>query len=111
MADEPRRKTSSVFDFWWEKLPEPLQNKYLLTLVLFCGWLMFFDKNDIISQWQLQAKVDELIERRVFYREQTEAVKKETDELLGNTQKLEQFAREHYRMKRDNEEVFVIVEE
>lgn len=107
---EKKYKTSSVVDFWWEKLPEPLQNKYLLTLVLFCTWLLFFDKNDVISQWKLQAKVDELKDRRVFYHQQMTAVQKETKELLGDNTKLEQFAREHYRFKRNNEEVFIIVE-
>ncbi len=103
-------RTSSAIDFWWAKLPEPLQNKFLLTLVLFCAWLMFFDKNDIFSQWKLQADVDELKERRVFYQQQMIDVKKETKEILGDNAKLEQFAREHYRMKRDNEDVFVLVE-
>jgi cell division protein FtsB len=103
-------KTSSAFDFWWEKLPTPLQNKYLLTLVLFCSWLLFFDKNDVISQWKLQAKVDELQERRVYYQEQMKEVQQQTKEILGDNSKLEEFAREHYRMKRDNEDVFVIIE-
>ncbi len=103
-------KTSSAFDFWWDKLPAPLQNKYLLTLLLFCSWLLFFDKNDVISQWKLQAKVDELKERRVYYQQQMIEVQEETKNILGNNSKLEEFAREHYRMKRDNEDIFVIIE-
>jgi cell division protein DivIC len=103
-------KTSSVVDFWWSKLPTPLQNKYLLTLVLFCGWLLFFDKNNVIAQWKLQNKVDELTIRRHFYKEQMVVVQKQIDELLGDSQKLEKYAREQYRMKRDNEDLFVIEE-
>ena len=103
-------KTSSAFDFWWEKLPAPLQNKYLLSLVLFCSWLLFFDKNDVISQWKLQGKIEELEGRRVFYKQQMIDVQKETKEILGDNSKLEEFAREHYHMKRDNEDVFVLVE-
>ena len=103
-------KATATFNYWWAKLPAPLQNKYLLTLVFFCGWLLFFDKNNVIAQWKLQTKVDELKTRRHFYTTQMVVVQTQIEELLANPQKLEKYAREQYRMKRDNEDIFVIEE-
>ena len=103
-------KTSSILDFWWAKLPAVLQNKYLLCIVAFAVWLLFLDKNDVISQWKLQNKVTELKEQRAFYKKETVVVQAQIKDLLGSTKSLERFAREHYHLKRPNEEVFVIVE-
>ena len=38
-------------------------------------------------------------------------MKREKQELLTNKDSLEQFAREQYMMKKDNEDLYVIVEE
>ncbi|MBP6304198.1 MAG: septum formation initiator family protein, partial [Bacteroidia bacterium] len=40
-----------------------------------------------------------------------EQAKKERDQLFTNEEALEKFAREKYHMKKDNEEVFIIVDE
>jgi hypothetical protein len=98
----------SVVDFWWAKLPPVLQNKYLLTLLLFSIWLLFFDRNDVISQWKLQGTYNDLLEKRRFYKAQSLRAKKELKDLLTNDIDLENFAREKYRMKGANEEVFII---
>ena len=34
-------------------VPPPLRNRYFLCLVVFFAWLVFFDKNDMLTQWQL----------------------------------------------------------
>ena len=88
-----------------------VKNKFFLVAVAFLVWMTFFDKNDILSQYQYRQQVHKLKQERDFYKTQTEKVNKDLDELTSNPQKLEKFAREKYLMKKDNEDVFVIVKE
>lgn len=86
-----------------------LKNKYLIALLIFLVWMLFFDKNDMISQYAYSTKVKKLKEERDFYLKQTAEVKKDLNELDSNLNSIEKFAREKYFMKKDNEDVFVIV--
>ena len=76
----------------------------------FVVWMIFFDKNDLFSQYQYHQQVSKLKQERDFYQKETAKVRKDLDELTSNPQKLEKFAREKYLMKKDNEDVFVIVQ-
>lgn len=71
--------------------------------------MLFFDKNDIISQYGYSDTVSKLQEEKEFYLKQTASVKKDLTELDSNLNSVEKFAREKYFMKKDNEDVFVIV--
>jgi cell division protein FtsB len=74
-------------------------------------WMFFFDKNDIIAQYEFKSQVDKLQEEKDFYVKEIEIVKKDLNELNSNFNTAEKFAREKYFMKKDNEDVFVIVKE
>lgn len=74
-------------------------------------WMFFFDKNDIIAQYEFKSQVDMLQEEKDFYVKEIETVKKDLNELNSNFNTAEKFAREKYFMKKDNEDVFVIVKE
>lgn len=86
-----------------------LRNKYFLVTVAFFVWMIFFDKNDIFSQYQYHEQVMKLKEERDFYQKETARVTKDLDELTSDKAKLEKFAREKYLMKKDNEDVFVVI--
>ncbi|RZK49160.1 MAG: septum formation initiator family protein [Pedobacter sp.] len=85
------------------------KNKYFLSLLIFGVWMMFFDSNDMISQYGYSNKVKKLKEEKEFYLKETAQVKQDLKELDSNLQSAEKFAREKYFMKKDNEDVFVIV--
>jgi cell division protein FtsB len=74
-------------------------------------WMVFFDTNDLFSQYQYHQEVSKLKQERDFYQKETAKVAKDLDELNSDPKKLEKFAREKYLMKKDNEDVFVIVQE
>lgn len=93
------------------KIPSILKNKYLITSILFLSWMLFFDNNDFISQVQLRMKLSEYRNKKEYYEQKIAEVKKEKQELLTNSQSLEKFAREQYMMKKDDEDLFVIVPE
>ena len=73
--------------------------------------MIFFDKNDLLSQYEYHQEVAQLEQERDFYKKQNVKVARDLDELTSNPQKLEKFAREKYLMRKDNEDVFVIVKE
>ena len=77
----------------------------------FVVWMIFFDKNDLFSQYQYHQQLTKLKQERDFYIKQTGDINKDLDELNSNPAKLEKFAREKYLMKKDNEDVFVIVKD
>jgi cell division protein FtsB len=94
-----------------KRLLELLRNKYFLAIVAFAVWMLFFDKNDMLSQYEYRAGVHKLQQEKDFYTKETASVKKDLKELDSNLVTAEKFAREKYFMKKDNEDVFVIVKD
>ena len=88
-----------------------LKNKYFLSAVAFIAWMLFFDRNDLMSQYDYRSEVSKLQAEKEFYISETEKAKRDLDELSTNKEKLEKFAREKYLMKKENEDVFVIIKE
>ena len=93
------------------KIPKYLANKYALTGAIFLTWIFFLDKNKVINQLQYRMELNKLQEEKEFYEEEIKKINMDLDELKSNPKTLEKFAREKYLMKKDNEELFVIVEE
>lgn len=79
--------------------------------MVFAGWMLFFDRNDLISQYDYRTELTKLQEEKDFYTFEIERVKKTLDELTTNQAMLEKFAREKYLMKKENEDVYVIIPE
>src|ERR1700749_1532789 len=88
-----------------------IKNKYLLTLVGLLVWVVFFDKNDLRTQLELHRQVRQLEKERNYFSQEISAITADTKELTTNPKTLEKFAREKYLMKRNNEDIFVIVED
>jgi cell division protein FtsB len=74
-------------------------------------WIVFFDKNDLKTQLELRDDVKKLQEERNYYAAEIKQITSDISELNTNPETLEKFAREKYLMKKDNEDIFVIVEE
>ncbi|HRG02386.1 MAG TPA: septum formation initiator family protein [Bacteroidia bacterium] len=87
-----------------------LKNKYFLVVIGLIVWLLYFDKNDVFTQFELITKCNKLNAEKDYYIAEIENNKKEILELQTNKKSLETFAREKYLMKKDNEDVFVFVE-
>jgi cell division protein FtsB len=84
-------------------------NKYLIATAVFIVFMFFGDKNNIIDQYALQKQYSKVKREHNYYIEQIAKAHKDYNELFSNDKNLEKFAREKYMMKRDNEDVFVIV--
>ncbi len=88
-----------------------VRNKYVLTTILFFVWLIAFDQNSIIDRVSLLSLNRNLKEQREHYKEQIKENKEKMEELHGSKENLEKFAREQYLMKKDDEELFIVIEE
>jgi len=87
-----------------------LRNKYSLSLILFFVWVIFFDSNNLYNRIITMKKVHTLEKEIIFYNEKIKDDRKQLEELQSNPANLEKFAREHYLMKKDNEDIFIIAE-
>ena len=88
-----------------------LKNKFLLAIVAFLVWMFFFDRNDILSQFERVKHANELKKMEEKKGLDITDTRNELDLLKTNAQTIEKYAREKYLMKKDNEDVFVIVED
>lgn len=88
-----------------------LKNKYLIAGIAFLTWMLFFDRNDLMSQYDYRQQLNKLEAEKNFYTIETEKTVKDLTELTTDRAKLEKFAREKYLMKKENEDVFVVVKE
>jgi len=94
-----------------KKILSFFKNKYFTATVLLIVWICFFDRNDLISEVKLVSKINHLKTEKKYYEQQTTVASEELKELQTNPANLEKFAREKYLMKKDNEDVYVIVGE
>lgn len=92
-------------------IPQFIRNKYVITGLVFLVWMVFFDRHNLIAQFKLKQELTAIEKEKLYYQEQAVIVEAEAKNLFTNAEMLEQFAREEYYMKKDHEEVFVIVEE
>ncbi|ASZ10784.1 septum formation initiator family protein [Chitinophaga pendula] len=92
------------------KVPSYLRNKYFAAALAFVIWLAFLDRNNLLSQYQLQSEVNTLEGQKEFFKSEIDNTRKEQQELLSSPEKLEKFAREKYLMKKDNEDLFIVTE-
>ncbi|SEM42513.1 Septum formation initiator [bacterium A37T11] len=88
-----------------------IKNKYFIAALAFVVWMLFFDRNDLSTQFEYRSQLKALNTEKDFYTKETERVKKDLEELSSDPNKLQKFAREKYLMKKDNEDVFVIVKQ
>jgi cell division protein DivIC len=103
----------SSYDFlnsMLNKLPKPLRNFYLISIVLFLAWMLLLDSNNLISRFQLSSKLRSLENEKEYYEEKIKEVEKDHDELFGDQESLEKFAREKYLMKNESEDIYIVVE-
>ncbi len=86
-----------------------INNKYFYTGLLFLVWWIFFDQESLIVQYNLSSLRSGLEEQKEYYKSEIEKDQAAINTLQNDTVFLEKYAREKYFMKKDDEDVFVIV--
>ena len=78
--------------------------------MLFLVWMLFLDSNDLYTQYRLHRKLNSLTNQKEYYLKKIKDVEQEREQLLTDKEALEKLAREKYLMKKENEDLYVIVE-
>ena len=87
-----------------------LKNKYLVVLGVFLAWILFFDDRDVFTQLERKAELNSLLERKQHYQQEILVAKKQLTDIQNNASALEKVAREKYKMKKPNEDLFLVEE-
>ena len=93
------------------RIPKILRNRYIVVLIGFFLYITFFDAHDLISQMHIRWQLYKINEQMDYLQNDIGDAKIQIKELTTDKALLEKFAREQYRMKRENEDVFVILGE
>lgn len=99
-----------VFRFnYKDKIPPVIRNKYALTIIIFVIWVLLLDSNNLIARYKEMKELHKLKIDREYYLKRIEEDKKKLHELKTDNHNLEKFAREQYRMKKPDEDLFIIL--
>ncbi|MEM9339535.1 MAG: septum formation initiator family protein [Bacteroidota bacterium] len=93
-----------------EKIPPFFKSFYFLATLFFVFWLAVMDNNDLFLQSELRKKESELTASKRFYEDKILEVKNDREALLNNPELLEKVAREKYLMKKETEDLYIIIE-
>lgn len=84
-----------------------ITNIYVIILSVFLVWMVFFDENSFINHREFDKEIDKLNREKEYYQSEIQQ-DKELIKKLENEEDLEKFAREEYKMKKENEEIYLI---
>jgi hypothetical protein len=87
-----------------------LINKYTITLVAFGVWMIFFDSSSVLNRMRYREKLNGLKQEKHFFLEEIKKDSILSQKLLSDTTEIEKFARENYLMKKEQEDVFLVID-
>jgi cell division protein FtsB len=92
-----------------DKIPPVFKNKYILTVIIFIVWVVLFDSNNLIAMFREVKELNNLKKDREYYINKIESDRRKLYELKTNNHNLEKFAREQYRMKKPDEDLYIVL--
>lgn len=84
-------------------------NKYIVILFFLTVWMLFFDRNNVFTLFSLRKKLNETYNDKKFYQKKIREYDSTLKYINEDKVFLENYAREKYYMKKDNEDIFIIV--
>ena len=82
-----------------------------MTLLIFGVWIFLFDQNNLLDRFSDMKKLRDLEAEKEYYTHKIQEDQQRMKELISDKDDLEKFAREQYQMKKDNEDIFVVIED
>lgn len=92
-----------------DKIPQVFKNRYILTLTIFLIWVALIDSNSLISRYREMSELRKLKADKEYYIQKIESDKQKIRELRTDNDNLEKFAREQFRMKRPDEDLYIVL--
>jgi hypothetical protein len=93
------------------RLLKILKNRYALATLIFLVYLLFVDQYNFRAQYKLLSELNHLKEEKRFYQDELHKDSLTYHTLFSNKENLEKFARERFKMKKENEDIFLIIRE
>ncbi len=87
-----------------------VKNKYVAATLIFLLFFLFIGENNLMVTRKLKREVSELNKEAQLIREGIEQDSIAAVSLIGNPEAIETYGREHYYMKRQNEDIFIVKE-
>ena len=92
-----------------DKIPAVFKNRYLLTIMIFLIWIILLDSNNLVARFREMGELRKLKSDKEYYIEKIEADRQKLKELRTDNDNLEKFAREQYKMKRPEEDLYIVL--
>lgn len=91
----------------YSKFLSPFKNVFIVILIIFCIWMLFFDTHNLFLHRELNKEINKLEQEKDYYKKEIDKDKKELKS-LSNDEGVEKYGRERYKMKKENEEIYLI---
>ena len=85
-----------------------VKNKYVAVTLVFLLFFFFLGENNVLVTHKLNRDLIELNKEIDLLEHDIKQDSAEAVSLIGNIDALETYGREHYYMKRDNEDIYII---
>jgi cell division protein FtsB len=92
-----------------DKIPPFLRNKYFLTLTIFIIWIVLLDTNNLIGRYRQISELQKLNKDKEYFIRKIDEDRRKLNELKTDDHNLEKFAREQYKMKKKNEDLYIVL--
>lgn len=90
------------------KIWKVLRNPYFISLTIFLLFYLFLGDNNRMLIIRLQRKVNDLQREATLLEESIVQDSLEAVQVIGSPEALEIYGREHYYMKRADEDIFIV---
>ena len=87
-----------------------VKNKYVAATLIFLLFFLFLGENNVMVTHKLNREVSELNKEADLIRQCIEQDSIAAVSLIDNPEAIETYGREHYYMKRQNEDIFLVKE-
>ncbi len=84
-----------------------LTNRFILAIIIFLVWIIFIDDNSLLYLRDLDRQIQQLEDKKNFYKE---GIKKQKQTLkdLNDDRQLQKYAREKLLLKKEGEDIYLI---
>lgn len=87
-----------------------VKHKYITTLILFLVYISFIDQTSLLFRYNQKKNLKTIELELENYKKNTLESERRVNDLKNDSRNVEKLAREKYYFKKDNEDVFVIVD-
>ena len=93
-----------------ERFVNVVRNKYLIAVAVFIAWMTFFDRYDLTTQYNYQQERRKLEAEKEYYTSEISTISTAIKDVKSKPDIIQKIAREKFKMKRSNEDVYIVEE-